>query len=145
MNVETLENHRLPPGEFGRRLGTLNDEDLTPGEGADQRTLTQKGRPDPRGTSKWKAKVEEIAEDRTIRRTDLASAIRTAAGSDSPSVCPKVGLISDAMRPPVTPVAAGGWPLVADRLCCFGQGRRRAGCQIASLDAPAQVRQGEPF
>tara|TARA_R110002049_G_scaffold4601_4_gene31936 strand:- start:187358 stop:190024 length:2667 start_codon:yes stop_codon:yes gene_type:complete len=76
--------------------------------------------------------------------TDIASALRTAIASVPPSYVPKIVLISDGNATSGDAIAAAttaGIPIDTVSL----PAREEPEVQIASVTAPAQVRQGEPF
>ncbi|TWT99010.1 VWA domain-containing protein [Neorhodopirellula pilleata] len=76
--------------------------------------------------------------------TDMASALRTAAAAIPPRYVSKVVLVSDGNETFDDGVAAAtsaGMPIFTVPL----PGRSEPEVQVASLRAPAQVRQGEPF
>ncbi len=76
--------------------------------------------------------------------TDIAAAIRTAVASIAPSRVPKVVVVSDGNATtddPVAAAASAGVPLWSVPL----PQRSEPEVQLAAIDAPAQVRQGEPF
>lgn len=76
--------------------------------------------------------------------TDLASALRTAAASIPPRYVSKVVLLSDGNETfddGVAVATSAGMPVFTVPL----PGRSEPEVQVASLKAPAQVRQGEPF
>ena len=83
-------------------------------------------------------------QEETLPGTDIATAIRTAVASIPPSYVPKVVLISDGNATTgdaVAAAAAGGVPIDTKPL----PQRSEPEVQLASVSAPAQVRQGEPF
>ncbi|TWU06373.1 VWA domain-containing protein [Stieleria varia] len=76
--------------------------------------------------------------------TDMASALRTAAAAIPPRYVSKIVLVSDGNETFDDGVAAAtsaGMPIFTVPL----PGRSEPEVQVASLRAPAQVRQGEPF
>ena len=76
--------------------------------------------------------------------TDIAAAIRSAVASIPPSRVPKVVVVSDGNATtddPVAAAAAAGVPVWTVPL----PQRAEPEVQLAAIDAPAQVRQGEPF
>lgn len=76
--------------------------------------------------------------------TDIAAAIRTAVAAIPPSYVPGVVLLSDGnatVDDPVSAAAACGVPIWSIPL----PQRSEPEVQLAAINAPAQVRQGEPF
>ena len=92
---------------------------------------------------------EGVAEEEThgtgvAHGTDIAAAIRTAVASIPPSRVPKVVVVSDGNATtddPVAAAASAGVPVWSVPL----PQRSEPEVQLAAIDAPAQVRQGEPF
>ena len=140
------------PGELRESVvddvETLGKPPIAPGDSEDDRDADEEDA-DPEDADpedvEVEAKVEEIAEGSDDPPgTDLASAIRTAAAAIPPRFVPKLVLISDGNETSGDAVAAAvaaGLPID----CVALPGRSEPEVQIASLDAPAQVRQGEPF
>ncbi len=82
--------------------------------------------------------------EKPLPGTDIATAIRTSVASIPPSYVPKVVLVSDGNATTgdaVAAAAAGGVPIDTKPL----PQRSEPEVQLASVSAPAQVRQGEPF
>ena len=82
--------------------------------------------------------------DRDIMGTDLAAAIRAAVASIPPSYVPEVLLISDGNATTGDGFAAAAALGVPVSTVTLPQ-RVEPEVQIATIQAPAQVRQGEPF
>lgn len=76
--------------------------------------------------------------------TNLESAVRTAAASIPPKFVPKIVVISDGIETTGDVIAAASSQSVP--VWTIGlPGRVEPEIQVAAIDAPAQVRQGEPF
>ncbi len=96
------------------------------------------------GDTEASVNAGDVPGDNPVLGTDIASAIRTAAAAIPPRFVPKVVLISDGNETfddAVAAAMAAGMPVFSLPL----PGRSEPEVQISSLDAPAQVRQGEPF
>lgn len=146
--VETLKARAALTGDielrfldFDRVPGQLRDRSDSPPD--DDLTTSESTASDEPATASDRTGSKPSAPDDALG-TDLASAIRTAAAAISPRFVPRVVVISDGNETfdnGVAAAGAAGMPVDTVPL----PSRSEPEVQIASLEAPAQVRQGEPF
>ncbi|MEM9587766.1 MAG: VWA domain-containing protein [Planctomycetota bacterium] len=126
-----------PDRESDQPIGTATADDDDDSVNERRTNVTEKTPQPQSGESAY-------AHDEPRQGTDIALAIRTAIASIPPSYVPRVVLLSDGNTTrgdPIVSAASGGVPIDTIPL----PDRTEPEVQLASVSAPAQVRQGEPF
>lgn len=145
-DVRFLTFNRIPGEVSVDRPGTKPDAD----ESDTVATLVVAGNEeeaggngDDAGRVKSPAAAQQLDDDESMG-TDIAAAIRTAAAAIPPSYVAEVVIVSDGNQTAgdaVAAAASAGIPISTVPL----PGRSEPEVQLAAIEGPPQVRQGEPF
>ncbi len=141
VELRFLDFQRLPGELSPDRPPPRNDRPAP--ESTREQTITRtRGTAEPAGGRQDGTEAKERQEESP--GTDIAAAIRTAVAAIPPSYIPTVVLLSDGNATTDDPVSAAAscgipiWPVPLPQ-------RSEPEVQLAAINAPAQVRQGEPF
>ncbi|HUG67819.1 MAG TPA: VWA domain-containing protein, partial [Pirellulaceae bacterium] len=132
--AETQGNHKVAYLPFARRVGAIQDEQMA-----------ESARPSISGTSSSQEAGAQVTDDNAARDgTDLAAAIKTAAGYLPPGYIPHLVLLTDGNETTGDALATAARSRVPISTVPLPT-RAEAEVQVSEVNVPAEVREGEPF